>query len=180
MSQFIFAHSFLILFLCLFLSYRPFNCISFHKFSRQLSAFSLCSSGLISASFFLSTIYLFTKVSLSPDVILCGWLGLKRLLTNSKGSHSDAVFVSFSVLDWKSSLLFGFVCLLWLNYFLFVLRRNWSRNTVFTPCVSFLQGHKQYPSGLSSRNDAGNTTSIQVSWLSDTGMVGWQAGWLAG
>ena len=40
-----------------------FNCISSHKFSRQLSAFSLCSSGLISALLILSTIYLFLKVS---------------------------------------------------------------------------------------------------------------------
>ena len=39
------------LFLYLFLSYGPFICISFHKFSRQLSAFSLCSSDLISALF---------------------------------------------------------------------------------------------------------------------------------
>ena len=50
----------------------PFNCISFHKFSRQLSAFSLCFSGLISASLVLLTIYLFMTVSLSPDIILCG------------------------------------------------------------------------------------------------------------
>ena len=33
-------------FFCL---YGPFNCISFHKFSRQLSVFSLCSFSLISA-----------------------------------------------------------------------------------------------------------------------------------
>ena len=39
------------------------------KFSRQLSAFSLSSSGLISALLVLSTIYLFMKVSFSPDVI---------------------------------------------------------------------------------------------------------------
>ena len=64
--------------LCL---YGPFNCISFHKFSRQLSAFSLRTSGLISAFLVLSTIYLFMKVSLSPDIILCGWLGLKHQLT---------------------------------------------------------------------------------------------------
>ena len=32
-----------------FCLYGPFNCISFHKFCRQLSAFSLCSSGLIFA-----------------------------------------------------------------------------------------------------------------------------------
>ena len=41
------AHSFLFCscaYFCL-----SFNCISFHKFSRQLPAFSLCSSGLISA-----------------------------------------------------------------------------------------------------------------------------------
>ena len=40
------AHSFLFcscVYLCL---YGPFNRISVHKFSRQLSAFSLCSSGL--------------------------------------------------------------------------------------------------------------------------------------
>ena len=57
------------LFLCLFLSYGPFTCISFHKFSRQLSVFSLCSPSLISASLVLSTIYLFMKVSFSPDII---------------------------------------------------------------------------------------------------------------
>ena len=28
--------------------YSPFKCISFHEFSRQLSVFLLCSSGLIS------------------------------------------------------------------------------------------------------------------------------------
>ena len=37
------------------------NCISFHKLSRQLSAFSLCSSGLISALLVLSTTYLLGK-----------------------------------------------------------------------------------------------------------------------
>ena len=62
--------------------YGPFICISFHKFSRQLSAFSLCSSGLNSALLVLSTTYLFTKVSLSPSVIFCGWLGLKHQLIN--------------------------------------------------------------------------------------------------
>ena len=76
------AHCFFILFLCLPLSLRPFQLYSFHKFSRQLFAFSLCSSGLNSALFVLSTIYLFIKVSLSPDMILCGWLGLKHQLTN--------------------------------------------------------------------------------------------------
>ena len=49
-----------------------FNRSSFHKFFRQLPAFTLCSFGLISALLVLSTICLFMKVSLSPDVILCG------------------------------------------------------------------------------------------------------------
>ena len=77
-----------------FCPYGPFNCISFHKFPRQLSVFSLCSSGLISALLVLSTIYLFMKVSFSPspDVILCGWLGLKHQLTNSLGGEV-AVYV---------------------------------------------------------------------------------------
>ena len=45
---------------CLFCScdyfclYGPFNCISFHKFSRRLSVFLLCSSGLNSALLVLS------------------------------------------------------------------------------------------------------------------------------
>ena len=69
------AHSFLFRSCVLCSLYGPFNCISVHKFSRQLSAFSLCSSGLISALLVLSIIYLFTKVSPSPDIILCGWMG---------------------------------------------------------------------------------------------------------
>ena len=71
------AHSFLFCSCVCFCLCGPFNCISFHKFSRQLPAFSIRSSGLISALLVLSTIYLFMKVSLSPDMILCGWLGLK-------------------------------------------------------------------------------------------------------
>ena len=55
-----------------FCLYGAFNCILLHKFSQQLSAFSLGSSGLISAFLVHSTIYLFMKVSLSPDIILCG------------------------------------------------------------------------------------------------------------
>ena len=56
-----------------FCLYSPFNCISFSKFSRQLSAFLLCSSGQL---------YISVKVSLSPDIILCGWRGFKHDLTN--------------------------------------------------------------------------------------------------
>ena len=77
------AHSFLFcscICLCL---YGLFNCISFHKFSWQLCTFSFSSSGLISALLVLSTIlYLSVKVSLIPDIILCGLLGLKHQLTN--------------------------------------------------------------------------------------------------
>ena len=64
------AHSFLFRSCACFCLYGPFNCISFHRFSRQLCAFSLCSSGLISALLVLSTVYLFAKVSFSPDVTL--------------------------------------------------------------------------------------------------------------
>ena len=61
------AHSFLFCSCVCFCLYNPSNGISFHKFSRQLSTFSLCSSGLISALLVLSTVYLFMKVSLSPE-----------------------------------------------------------------------------------------------------------------
>ena len=46
--------------------------VFFSKNSLDSSPLSHCSSGLISALLVLSTIYLFTKVSLSPDIILCG------------------------------------------------------------------------------------------------------------
>ena len=45
-----------------FCLYGPFNCILFHKFSQQLSAFSFCSSGLISINPF-NYICFFLKVS---------------------------------------------------------------------------------------------------------------------
>ena len=66
-----------------FCLYGPLNCISFHKFSRQLFAFSLCPPGLISVLLVLSAMFFFfMKVSFSPDIVLCGWLGLKHILTN--------------------------------------------------------------------------------------------------
>ena len=71
-----------------FCLYGLFNCISFHKFSRQLSVFWFCSSGLVSASLILSTIYLFMK-SLSPDMIHSGWLGSKHQVTNFFTSSSS-------------------------------------------------------------------------------------------
>ena len=55
-----------------FCLYGPFNCISFHEFSRQLSVFSLFYSGLIYDLLVLSTICLFMKVSFSPDIIPSG------------------------------------------------------------------------------------------------------------
>ena len=76
------AHSFLFCSCVCFCLCGPFNCISFHKFSRQLSAFSLCCSGLISSLLVLSSVYLFMKVSFSPDIIPSGWLGSKHQLTN--------------------------------------------------------------------------------------------------
>ena len=61
------AQSFLFCSCVCFCLRGPFNCISFHKLSRQLSAFSLCSPNLISALLALSAIYLSMKVSLSLD-----------------------------------------------------------------------------------------------------------------
>ena len=66
------AHSFLFCSCVCFCLYGPFDCISFHKFSQQLPAFSLCSFGLISALLVLSTMYLFLNVYFSPKIILCG------------------------------------------------------------------------------------------------------------
>ena len=76
------AHSFLFCSCVCFCLHGSFNCVSFHKFPRQLFAFPLCSSCFISALLVPSTIYLFVKVSLSPDIILCGWLGVKHQLTD--------------------------------------------------------------------------------------------------
>ena len=50
------AHSFLFCSGVYFCLYCAFNCISVHKSSQQLSAFSFCSSGLISALLVLSAI----------------------------------------------------------------------------------------------------------------------------
>ena len=76
------AHSFLFCSCVYFCLYGLFNCISFHQFSRQLSVFSLCSPGLMSALLVLSTLYLFMKISFSPDIIPRGWLGSKHQLSN--------------------------------------------------------------------------------------------------
>ena len=90
------AHSFLLCTCVYFCLYDPFHCISFHKFSRQLSVFRLCSCGLSSAVLVLSTIYLFMKVSFSPDTIPSGWLGSKHQLTNLTNSPLISELFSFS------------------------------------------------------------------------------------
>ena len=65
-----------------FCLYGPFNCISIHTFSLQLSVLSLCSSGFISVLLVISTICIFMNVSFSPDIIHNGWLGSKHHSTN--------------------------------------------------------------------------------------------------
>ena len=64
------ANSFLFCPCVYFGLYGTFNCIAFHKFSWQLSIFSFCSCGLISALLVLSTVYLFLKVSFRPDILV--------------------------------------------------------------------------------------------------------------
>ena len=56
------AHSLLFCSCVYFCLYGSFNCISFHKFSRQLSAFLICSSGLISAVLILSATFLYASL----------------------------------------------------------------------------------------------------------------------
>ena len=70
------AHSFLFCSSVCFCLYDPFNCISVKIFSKPLSTFWI---------FFWSYFSLIgsLKVSLSPDIILCGWLGLNHRLTNT-------------------------------------------------------------------------------------------------
>ena len=75
------AYSFLFCSCVCFCLHGPFNCISFHEFSRQHSACSLCSSGLICTLLILPTIYLFIKVSLSLiESFVVDW-GLKDQLS---------------------------------------------------------------------------------------------------
>ena len=98
------AHSFLLCSCVYFCLYGPFNCISFHKFSRQLSTFSL----FFQSSFFLiGPFNISMKVSFSPVLILCGWLGLKRQQTNlfMEASFSpNIIFCGWQ--DWKHQLTY--------------------------------------------------------------------------
>ena len=65
------VHSFSFCSCVYFCPYGPFSCISFHEFSRQLSAVSFCSFGLLSTLLVRATVYLLMRVSFNPDVILC-------------------------------------------------------------------------------------------------------------
>ena len=72
------AHSFLFCSSICFCLHGPFNCISLHTFSRELSFFSLCASDLISALLVLSAIYIYLYESLPQPRYNPLWLtGLK-------------------------------------------------------------------------------------------------------
>ena len=73
------AHSFLFCSCACFCLYGLAYTTVFHLINSPAnSLLSHCSSGFNSALLVLSAVYLFMKVSLSPDIILCGWLGLKH------------------------------------------------------------------------------------------------------
>ena len=95
-----------------FCLYGPFSCITFHKFLWQLSAFSLYSFGLIPTLLVLSSTYLFMKVSFSPDIILCGWLGSKHKLTNST-IWQRGQSLTLNLTHRSQGLPQGIACLLW-------------------------------------------------------------------
>ena len=99
------AHSFLFCSCVCFCLYGPFSSISFHKFSRQLFAFTFCSFGLNSALLVLSTLFLFMKVSFGPDIIPSGWLGFKRQLIYKH--------LSFFVVCMQFSVFLLFFCHRW-------------------------------------------------------------------
>ena len=62
------AHSFLIRSCVCFSLYGPVNCISVHKFSRQLSVFSLCFSGLIALLYW--SFQLYVSLRKSPSALI--------------------------------------------------------------------------------------------------------------
>ena len=69
-----------ILFLCLSV-FVTLSTVFYSISSPNNTVLSLCSSGFISALLVLSTIYLFMKVSFSPDVIPSVWLDSKHQWT---------------------------------------------------------------------------------------------------
>ena len=92
------VHSFLLCSCVYFCLCGPFNCISFHKFSQQLSAFSFCSSGLISALLVLSTLYLFNPFIASYTCSAHTWvLSMYQYSAAQNQLCSCAAFVSASL-----------------------------------------------------------------------------------
>ena len=83
--------------------------------SPDNSLLSHCSSGLISALLVLWTICLFMKVSLSPDIILCGSLGLKHRLTNYLPVVGQLLRVARGFW-WKYPRLYGQVLSMFLSF----------------------------------------------------------------
>ena len=84
--------------------------MSFHKFSQQLSVFSLCPSCLMSAWLVILTIYLFMKVSFSSDIIHSGWLATfsDKQYNTFKSSHRTPLFgqcVARDVAGWLAGTL---------------------------------------------------------------------------
>ena len=90
-----------ILFLCLFLSLWPFQ-LYFSPYNYpHNSLLSHSVLPVLSALSVLQTIYLFKKI-FNPDIILCGWLGLKHQLT-----FTYRQFTMNSIL-WHSTWLLDF------------------------------------------------------------------------
>ena len=93
------AHSFLVCSCVCLCLYGPFNCISFYKFSRQLSAFSLGSSGLIPALLVLSTRHLFTRFMPPPPRDFRGrkgaWLSSRQNSAKRSGGPNKAGYEKF-------------------------------------------------------------------------------------
>ena len=72
-----------ILFLYLFLSLWPFQLYFIPLILPTTLRFLILFFRSYLCLLILSTLYLFMKVSLSPDIILSGWLGSKHQLTNN-------------------------------------------------------------------------------------------------
>ena len=81
-----------ILFLCRFLSFRPFQLYFIPLILLTTFRFLTLFFRLISALLVLSIIYFFMKVFCSPNVVFCGWLGLKHQLTKSNICYMSMLF----------------------------------------------------------------------------------------
>ena len=87
------AHSFLFCSCVCFYLYGAFNCISFSKFSRQLSTYSLCSSGLISICFTGPFNYMYISLSLKKFCFSRLWM------TGFKAPSNQLVLLSICLLS---------------------------------------------------------------------------------